>query len=97
MAAEGVGQRVHRRNRCIGEGLPGEAGPQQHAGARIPPERVLAEELRVSRADLRKALLVLETEGRLDRQVGRGTFVRDPSQAGLADAAKLALLLATSG
>lgn len=66
-------------------------------GDRIPPERELAEALRVSRADLRKALLVLESEGHLDRQVGRGTFVRDPSASGLADAAKLALLAQRTG
>ena len=67
------------------------------SGARIPPERVLAEKLHVSRADLRKALLVLESEGHLDRQVGRGTFVRDPGASGLADAAKLALLAQKTG
>lgn len=66
-------------------------------GDRIPPERVLAEALQVSRADLRKALLVLESEGHLDRQVGRGTFVRDPNRVGLADAAKLALLAQKTG
>lgn len=66
-------------------------------GQRIPPERQLADTLSVSRSDLRKALLVLESEGRLDRHVGRGTFVRDPSKAGLADAAKLAALAQKTG
>lgn len=42
---------------------------------RLPPERVLAEQFQVTRAELRKALAVLETEGRLRRHVGRGTFL----------------------
>lgn len=66
-------------------------------GERIPAERILAEELAVSRSDLRKALLVLEAEGRLDRHVGRGTFIKDPSKPGLADAAKLAILAHQTG
>lgn len=44
---------------------------------RIPAERVLAAELGVSRAELRKALARLEEEGQLLRQVGRGSFLRD--------------------
>ncbi|MCF2905568.1 FCD domain-containing protein [Octadecabacter sp. CECT 8868] len=44
-------------------------------GARLPSERALCSELGVSRADLRKALLVLEAEGILDRHVGRGTYL----------------------
>jgi DNA-binding FadR family transcriptional regulator len=45
------------------------------AGARLPPERTLAELIGVSRPLLRKALLVLEKEGRIWRHVGKGTFV----------------------
>lgn len=51
------------------------------AGTRLPPERELAARLTVSRSELRKALLVLEVEGRLRREVGRGTVVLDPSGA----------------
>lgn len=47
-------------------------------GARLPAERELAAMLGLSRADLRNALLVLETEGRLERKVGSGTYVRQP-------------------
>ena len=41
---------------------------------RLPPERELADSLGVSRGDLRKALAVLEEQGDLWRQVGKGTF-----------------------
>jgi DNA-binding FadR family transcriptional regulator len=50
---------------------------------RLPPERELAERFCVSRAELRKALSVLEEEGQIQRQVGRGTFiVPDATQTG---------------
>ncbi|MBY0380376.1 MAG: FCD domain-containing protein [Xanthobacteraceae bacterium] len=49
-----------------------EAGP----GTRLPPERKLADELGLSRAEIRKLLARLEDEGRLSREVGRGTFVK---------------------
>ena len=44
-------------------------------GDRFPPERALCAEMGVSRAELRKAYLVLESEGQLTRAVGRGTFL----------------------
>jgi len=42
---------------------------------RLPPERHLCVQLGASRAALRKAMAVLEDEGRVWRQVGRGTFI----------------------
>ena len=45
------------------------------AGSRLPAERALAETLEISRPELRKALMILEAEGRITRHVGRGTFV----------------------
>ena len=49
-------------------------------GARLPSERELAQTLGISRAELRKSMLILEVEGRVERTVGRGTFLtRGPS------------------
>ncbi|MGR3624412.1 FadR/GntR family transcriptional regulator [Pseudophaeobacter sp.] len=59
--------------------LGSEARPE---GFRLPPERELAPLLGVSRTDLRNALLVLEAEGGLERQVGRGTFLRHAARPG---------------
>lgn len=58
------------------------------AGEKLPTERVLAKRFRVPRSVVRKALLPLEIEGRLTRQVGRGTFVsngHEERRAGSAD------------
>ncbi len=44
-------------------------------GARLPAERSLAADLGVSRAELRKALAVLEAQGQVLRHVGQGTYV----------------------
>jgi GntR family uxuAB operon transcriptional repressor len=50
---------------------------------RLPNERQLASNLGVSRTAIRHALEILEAEGRVTRQVGRGTFVRfDVSSTG---------------
>ncbi|MEX2647831.1 MAG: FCD domain-containing protein [Alphaproteobacteria bacterium] len=46
------------------------------SGGRLPPERRLADELGIGRRSLRSALEVLEREGRVTREQGRGTFVR---------------------
>src|SRR3954466_8243242 len=48
-------------------------------GSRLPPERALAQELRISRSTLRQALLTLVQSGHLLAVRGRsgGTFVAD--------------------
>ncbi len=46
------------------------------AGSKLPTERQLAEDLGVTRTMVRHALSVLEAEGRISREVGRGTFFR---------------------
>jgi GntR family uxuAB operon transcriptional repressor len=48
----------------------------QIAGSRLPTERQLAVKLGVTRTMVRHALAVLEAEGRISREVGRGTFFR---------------------
>jgi DNA-binding FadR family transcriptional regulator len=45
-------------------------------GDRLPPERQLSDELGISRAELRKALAILEADGVLQRHIGRGTYLR---------------------
>lgn len=44
-------------------------------GGRLPAERALAQILGISRAELRKAMFILEVEGRVERGAGRGTFL----------------------
>lgn len=45
-------------------------------GDRLPPERALSERLGISRGELRKAMMALESEGVVERHVGRGTYLR---------------------
>lgn len=45
------------------------------AGHSLPPERVLCERYGVSRMTLRQAMSILEREGLIESQRGRGTFV----------------------
>jgi DNA-binding FadR family transcriptional regulator len=71
---------------------------QQDLGAsgRLPPERELCEMLGVSRGALRKALAIAESEGRIWRHVGKGTFLgQRPSEVG-GDVASVANLASPS-
>ncbi len=54
-------------------------------GAKLPTERVLAEQLGVSRNVIRKALSVMEIEGRVVRKVGSGTYLIKRTVAGSAN------------
>ncbi len=45
-------------------------------GSKIPSERDLADELKVSRTTVRNAVLALTSRGLFERSVGQGTFVR---------------------
>jgi DNA-binding FadR family transcriptional regulator len=56
--------------------------PQFAPGGRLPNERSLAAQFGVTRTLVRHALTVLEAEGRVSREVGRGTFLR-PGATGI--------------
>ena len=51
-------------------------------GSRLPTERQLASDLGVTRSSVRHALAMLEAQGRISREVGRGTFLREAPGAG---------------
>lgn len=57
------------------------SGPGRLGAGRLPSERELAETLGVGRRVLRQALALLEAEGRVSRQHGRGTFATDARHA----------------
>jgi DNA-binding FadR family transcriptional regulator len=48
-------------------------------GGRLPTERQLSIDLGVTRSSVRHALAILEAQGHISREVGRGTFLRDLS------------------
>ncbi|GAA4615639.1 FCD domain-containing protein [Saccharopolyspora hordei] len=49
------------------------------AGDRLPPERKLAEQLGVSRASVKQAIVVLEVQGLVEVRHGGGTYLRRES------------------
>src|SRR6185312_13997363 len=59
-------------------------------GARLPPERDLARQLRVSRPSVREALIALEVEGLVEVRIGSGIYVRAPGSASRADSPEAA-------
>ncbi len=46
------------------------------AGSRLRTERALADELSITRAMVRSAMALLESDGLVSREVGRGTYLR---------------------
>ena len=50
-------------------------------GGRLPTERDLAEQLKVSRPTVREALIALEVEGRVRIRVGSGIYVSEPASS----------------
>ena len=62
----------------VAERLRQEVLPSAEAGNCLPPDRELGRRWGVSMRTVREALLVLEAEGRVQRQQGRGTVVQRP-------------------
>ena len=60
------------------------AESQRGGGRRLPTERQLAVDLGVSRSAIRHAMALLQAEGQVSREVGRGTFLRDELEAAIA-------------
>src|SRR5580704_5104095 len=57
----------------LAEALRAGLGP----GSRLPTERKLAVDLGATRSSIRHALAMLQAQGRISREVGRGTFLLD--------------------
>ena len=53
-------------------------------GSRLPTERQLAADLGVTRSGIRHALAALQADGLISREVGRGTFLREPAEQAFA-------------
>ncbi|MBP0484939.1 FadR/GntR family transcriptional regulator [Sagittula salina] len=51
--------------------------PEVLPGTRLPTERALAEDLKVSRSAVRRAMARLEAQGKVVRVIGSGTYVAD--------------------
>ena len=74
------------RGLALAELILARAEGSGHRGvARLPTERQLSADLGVTRSSIRSALALLEAQGQISREVGRGTFLRPlphPSQTG---------------
>lgn len=56
-----------------------------HPGSRLATERALAENLEIPRSLVRHAMSLLEAEGAVSREVGRGTYLRRDPLATMVD------------
>jgi GntR family transcriptional regulator, transcriptional repressor for pyruvate dehydrogenase complex len=54
-------------------------GKKLDAGSKLPPERILCQQLGVSRTVLREAIKHLSAQGLVEEVTGRGTFVSKPN------------------
>jgi len=59
-------------------------------GGRLPTERQLAQDLGVTRSAIRYALGIMEAQGHISREVGRGTYLRPARPGQGADSARAA-------
>ncbi|HLI70396.1 MAG TPA: FadR/GntR family transcriptional regulator [Ktedonobacteraceae bacterium] len=64
-----------------------------HSGDRLPTERELAEQFRVSRTAVREALKILAQKGLVDMRPGRGTIVINSANEALRDSLGLVMKL----
>ena len=80
---------MKRYNRALSQLREMIGDSESTANSRLPPERSLAAELGVGRRTLRRALGTLESEGRILRHRGRGTFVRNESPFETTDTAQI--------
>jgi DNA-binding FadR family transcriptional regulator len=81
-AVPGAGSHVERAQRLAELILARSADTGLRAGGRLPTERQLSADLGATRSAVRHALAILEAQGRISREVGRGTFLRDSKPAG---------------
>ena len=61
-------------------------------GDKLPPERLLAEKLEVSRVTVRKSLDLLQEDGLVVREVGSGTRICLPNRGNPADRDMIVLI-----
>jgi DNA-binding FadR family transcriptional regulator len=55
------------------------------AGNQLPTERALADELQITRSTVRSAMALLESDGLVSREVGRGTYLKSDPLSALVD------------
>lgn len=61
-------------------------GDSLHVGDKLPSEALLCKELDISRTTIREAYRVLQSQGYLDIQIGRGAFVQNKKPDFLSEA-----------
>jgi GntR family transcriptional regulator, uxu operon transcriptional repressor len=71
-----TGDNSAQRRRALAALILAESQRDGDRGPRLPTERQLALDLGVSRAAIRHAMALLQAEGHVSREVGRGTFLR---------------------
>jgi DNA-binding FadR family transcriptional regulator len=76
-AGAGGGKHLDRAQRLAERILASTTESGLLTGGRLPTERQLSIDLRVTRSAVRHALAILEAQGRISREVGRGTFLHD--------------------
>ena len=73
----GANSHAERGQRLAGLILDRSRQAGLRVGGRLPTERQLSVDLGVTRSSVRHALAILEAQGHISREVGRGTFLRD--------------------